>query len=744
MRDSKIGGLYRQSIPDRVKTLVEHGILQENDGAALLAGKTVLSVAQADRMTENVVGVFGLPLGVAPNFLVNERDHVVPMVVEEPSIIAGVSGAAKLIRMGGGFTVGTDDSLLIGQIQMHDVGDPAEVMRKLDRKKPELQEQANAIQPNLVERGGGTKGIEVFQYSLPDGEAIVVLHLLVDTCDAMGANAVNTICERLAPEIQRIAGGSIGLRILSNLVDRAMVSARARIPLSALAEDQQAAIEIRDGIVRANQFALVDPYRAATHNKGIMNGIDALAIATGNDWRAIEAGAHAYAARDGQYKSLTDWSVDDNGDLVGILTLPLKPGTVGGSLQSNPGANVGLALSGVETAAELAELMAATGLAQNFAALRALTTDGIQKGHMALHARSVATSAGVPDEVFDDVVKALVESDEVKIWKAKELLAEIQTRRSNNQPLAGKEKARGSAAGKVILVGEHAVVYGYHALALPIEAAVVAAICENSSRMHLVAPDWGISESWVAGAGQGAAAAVVDLIIAELGGTKRNFSIEIASRVPLGMGLGSSASFAVAVTRAMAKQLQLELDNDAVNGIALKCEEITHGTPSGVDNYLATFANPILFKVGSANRPEPVEFSEKPPLVIAVSGAYGNTKAQVAGVRRRYEANEAQYTKIFQNIDDLAITSAAALAAGNYEALGAAMNISHGLLNAIGVSTPELENMVAMAREAGALGAKLTGAGGGGSIVALCPGKVGEVSRTLADAGYQIVSISEQ
>jgi len=745
VRNSKISGLYRQSIPDRIKTLVDNGILKERDGAKLLAGTTVLSVAQADRMTENVVGVFGLPLGVAPNFLVNNRDHVVPMVVEEPSIIAGVSGAAKLIRTGGGFTVATDDSLLVGQIQMHDVDDPAAFIGKLDRAKAELQELANAIQPNLVKRGGGTKGIEVFQHSLSNGEIIVVLHLLVDTCDAMGANAVNTICERLAPEIQRIAGGSIGLRILSNLTDRAMVSARARVPLLELAEDEQAAAEIRDGIVRANQFALADPYRAATHNKGIMNGIDALAIATGNDWRAIEAGAHAYAARDGQYKSLTDWSVDDNGDLVGTLTLPLKPGTVGGSLQSNPGAHVGLALSGVETASQLAELMAATGLAQNLAALRALTTSGIQKGHMALHARSVATSADIPNEYFDDIVNALIESGEVKIWKAKELLVEFKVRQSSNQSVAAAaETARGCAAGKVILLGEHAVVYGRHALALPIEEAVVATVCDYPTQMRLAAPDWGISESWNAGdTAQGDAAAVVNLIVEELGASERNFSIQIASRVPLGMGLGSSASFAVAVTRAMAKFLRLEMDNDAVNRVALKCEEITHGTPSGVDNYLATFARPILFKAGGEGSPEQINITDIPPLVIAASGMYGNTKTLLEGVRQRFDVNEAQYTTIFNSIDELALTGATALAAGNFGKLGSTMNICHGLLNAIGVSTPELENMVAMARGAGALGAKLTGAGGGGSIVALCPGKVDEVSRTLGDAGYQIVSIAE-
>ncbi len=283
MRNSKISGLYRQSIPDRIKTLVDNGILKERDGAKLLVGTTVLSVAQADRMTENVVGVFGLPLGVAPNFLVNNRDHVVPMVVEEPSIIAGVSGAAKLIRTGGGFTVATDDSLLVGQVQMHDVDDPAAFIGKLDRAKAELQELANAIQPNLVKRGGGTKGIEVFQTQFVErrnyrGPTFVSGYLRCNGCERRQHDMRKTG----AGDPTDCAGGSIGLRILSNLADRAMVSARARVPLLELAEDAQAAAEIRDGIVRANQFALADPYRAATHNKGIMNGIDALAIATGN------------------------------------------------------------------------------------------------------------------------------------------------------------------------------------------------------------------------------------------------------------------------------------------------------------------------------------------------------------------------------------------------------------------------------------------------------------------------------
>lgn len=738
MTDSRISGLYRKSISERIQALEERGYLDAKMSAMLSGGLPLLPATNADRMIENVLGVFGLPLGVAPNFLVNGQDYLVPMVVEEPSIVAGVSGAAKLFRDSGGFTVTGGEPVLIGQIQVSDVAAPDQYVKRLESAKSAFIEFANKNQPGLVARGGGVRDINVFQHKLEGGDSIVVLHLYVDTRDAMGANVVNTLCETLGPEIERVAGGTVGLRILSNLADESLVIASGRVPLSALDVDADTARSIRDGIVRANRFALADPYRAATHNKGIMNGIDAVAIATGNDWRAIEAGAHAHAVTNGQYRALTDWSVGDGGELCGKLSVPLKPGIVGGSLQSNPGAVLGLAISGVTSSTELAKLMGAVGLAQNFAALKALVSTGIQKGHMRLHARSVAASAGVPDEIFADVVNALIESGDIKVRKAMELKVDLG---SNTAPQLLRDRDD-AAAGKVILFGEHAVVFDRHALAIPVERAVAADFDEGRQGVRLAIDDWGIQEAWKVGsAGLDGAAAVVDLILRELGCKLRDIDITVTARIPLGMGLGSSAAFAVAVIRAAAKFMNKTPSDSDVNDLALQCEVITHGTPSGIDNHVATFATPVLFRKGDDAGPTVIPLNEPLPLVIATSHTRGNTKSMVSGVRERYESNKSLYAGIFNSIDEIALAGAEALKAADYGTLGELMNVCHGLLSAIGVSSSDLEQMTGIARSAGAVGAKLTGAGGGGSIIALCPGKTEDVSCALADAGYRITQI---
>ena len=696
-------------------------------------------------MIENVVGVFGLPFAVAPNFRVNDKDYVVPMVVEEPSIVAGVSGAAKIFREAGGFTATSTDPVLVGQIQITGVRDPDNVMQLLTDSSKELIDIANALQPNLRARGGGARAIELFHHANPNGESMVVLHLLVDTRDAMGANIVNTMCEGLASRVEALSGSKTGLRILSNLADKSLVSVRGRVALDRLAVKGHSAEEVRDAIVLANDFANIDPYRAATHNKGIMNGIDAVAIATGNDWRAIEAGAHAFAVREGAYRALTKWSVMPGGDLEGELTLPLKVGIVGGSLESNPGAKIGLELCGVSSATELAELIAATGLAQNFAALKALASEGIQRGHMSLHARSVAVSAGVPKEFFDQVVSGMVASGDIKAWKAQELAGEL-TRNANESPEElSADAACGTAFGKVILLGEHAVVYDRHALALPLATAVTATVREASTSVSLAIPDWDIFEEWLPGdEKQAGAAAVIATIMTEFGINDRAYEIRVRSRVPIGMGLGSSASFSVAVIRAFDALLGSGKSDDEINRLAFLCEEITHGEPSGIDNNIATFGRPVLFRRGETGGEEIIRLAETPPLVIAASGSRGVTKDQVAGVRRRYERNKKMVSNIFDQIDQISVAGAAALRNREYEQLGALMNLCHGLLNAIEVSTPELENMIDVARSAGAIGAKLTGAGGGGSIVALCPGKSDEVAGALKAAGYQIVEMDSQ
>jgi hydroxymethylglutaryl-CoA reductase len=689
-------------------------------------------------MVENAIGTFGLPFSVAPNFLINEREYIVPMVVEEPSIVAGVSSAAKTARANGGFRVDLKESLLAGQIQLLDIADPDAVIQTLSANRESLLEHANSMQPRLVARGGGARDIEFFKYRLPDGQWTVVLHLLVDTCDAMGANLVNTLCESLTPEIEALSGGKTVLRILSNLADRSLARATVSMPLASLATQEFSGEEVRDRIIAATQLAEVDPYRAATHNKGIMNGVDAVAIATGNDWRAIEAAAHAYAVKKGAYRSLSSWRAAPNGDLLGALQMPLKVGIVGGSLKANPGVALGLRIAAVNSAAELAGIMVAVGLAQNFAALRALATDGIQKGHMSLHARSVAASAGVPEQHFDAVVKAMLETGDVKTWKAMELAASLDAGPNTVDRWAGG--GMGIACGKVILLGEHAAVFDKHVLALPLPEAVIARVIKQDSGSSLTLRVQGrVTEMDLEQADDKGLAAALSLIMRRLKIAGRGVAIELQSRIPAAMGLGASAAFAVAIIRSLDDLYDLGLDDRSVDQLAFDCEKLAHGSPSGIDNNLATYGQPVLFSKSSATRTKSVELSEVPPLVVAASGMQGNTLEQVASVRERHARNPLLYDMIFGEMDEMSIAGAAALRDCDYDTLGALMNVCHGLLNAIEVSTPELEQMVQIARRHGAVGAKLTGAGGGGSIVALCPGCEEDVAAALRDGGYQII-----
>jgi len=736
MRDSRLSGLYKLSVNDRIIELLKLGWLSSDDARSLRAGQQVISAVAADTMIENVVGVFGLPMAIAPNFIVNQRDYIVPLVVEEPSIVAALSSAAALARDSGGFSAALPESLLAGQIHVVGVSDATAAIASLDDASDELLRIANASQASMKARGGGVRGIEFRDLKLRDGSTVIAVHVLVDTCDAMGANTVNTLCESLAPGVADICGGDIALRILSNLTDRSVCSATVRYAVSSIASDSMEGQEVRDRIVLASEIAAVDPHRAATHNKGIMNGIDALAIATGNDWRAIEAGAHAYAARNGCYSALTRWSVDSGGDLLGEIEIPLKPGIVGGTVSSNPAAGLGLAISGVESAAQLAELMAAVGLAQNFSALRALATSGIQKGHMRLHARSVATSAGTPGDRLDEVVNKLVESGEIKTRKAREILAELVEPEAAVDVDADFE----TAAGKIILLGEHAVVHGRHALAVPIPDAVRAAAKRTEAPTTLSVRDWNIHSVVEPGSTEHVDA-VVNLILEKLGVSSPNFAITLASRLPPGMGLGSSAAVAVAITRAVAKCEGLEVGDVDVNEIAFECEKLTHGTPSGIDNTLSCYGKPMLFRRSSFQKStaltiEELPLDEMPPLLIGFSHKAGATYEQVAGVRARFDQNDSGYNAIFDQIDDISKAGAKALVAKEYGKLGSLMNLCHGLLNAIQVSTPDLENMVSIARQHGALGAKLTGAGGGGSIVALCPDTEDAVRCALHQAGY--------
>ena len=740
--DSRIPGFYKMSVSERVDALTASGTLRSSDAEALKSGLPLLPHDLADRLIENVIGTYCLPFAVAPNFHINGRDYLVPMVVEEPSIVAGLSGAARLMRHGGGFTVVADESLLIGQIQLVDVDSPEPIIARLENAAPDLLATANSSLPKLVARGGGCREMEFYPFRLPDGRWTIILHVLVDTRDAMGANLVNGLCEKLAPDIETLTGCRSVLRILSNLADRSLVTASVCIPLARLKTKEFSAEAVRDGIVTATDVANLSPHRAATHNKGIMNGIDAVAIATGNDWRAIEASAHAYAVRDGAYRSLSRWSVTADGDLEGQMRLPLKVGTVGGSLRANPGAEIGLRLAGVSSAGELAAIMVSVGLAQNFAALRALVTHGIQRGHMRLHARSVAATAGVPAEHVDRVVAGMIESGEVKAWKAEEISRSIRDRRADAQNFA--DAATGVASGKVILLGEHAAVYDKHVVALPLADAVVARVLQAGSGIQLTLCERGVEQalSFERSGNSGVAiGAALDLILERLQVDAENLAIRVESRIPAAMGLGSSAAFAVAIIRAVDQCFSLGLDNRGIDRLAFDCEKIAHGTPSGIDNNLATYGQPVLYSKISATRTKPITLSETPPIVVASSGIRGSTRDQVAGVRARYDRNPALYSTIFDEIDEISMAGAAALRDADYAALGALMNVCHGLLNAIEVSIPELEAMIHVARQNGAIGAKLTGSGGGGSIVALCPGREHEVAAALRTNGHAIIRL---
>lgn len=733
MSDSHISGLYKLSVSERIRELEKLGWLSVAAAGDLQAGRQIVSLRAADKMLENVIGIFGLPLAIAPNFIVNNRDCIVPLVVEEPSIVAGLSGAAALARASGGFTATLNESLLAGQIHLVGFDDIDDAVKSLAGARESFIATADAVHPRLKKRGGGVRDIEFRPLQLANGSPLIAVHVLVDTGDAMGANLVNTICESLAPSVAEVCGGDVALRILSNLSDRSVCSASVRYPVEVLATADMTGEQVRDGIVLASQIADVDPYRAATHNKGVMNGVDAVAIATGNDWRAIEAGAHAFAVSDGAYSTLTKWSVDPDGNLAGSIDLPIKPGVVGGTLASNPAAALGLAISGAQSAEQLAELMAAVGLAQNFAALRALATSGIQKGHMHLHARSVAMAAGAAESELDDVVEKLLVSGEVKSWKAREILKDLHLVEGIVEDNGQSTSA--TAAGKVILLGEHAVVYGRHALAIPIPDAVSATVRPASGGSEIAVKEWRLKSAVDARSTDGVSGAI-NRILQELDAVGSSFSIDVSSRLPRGMGLGSSAAIAVAITRAIARSLGRDIDEQRVNDIGYACETLAHGTPSGVDNTLSCFGKPMLFKNDGAFKFETLEVADELPLVIGFSHQAGPTHEQVAGVRSRYDVDTARYESLFDQIDDLSRDGALALTAGRFDELGRLMNLCHGLLNAIQVSTPDLENIIAIARENGAVGAKLTGAGGGGSIVALCPGTEDEVRSALHRAGY--------
>lgn len=418
---SRIENLRSMEPAARLAAVARAAGLKDAELAALGA-EPVLPMTIANGMIENVVGKFELPLAVASNFTVNGRDYLVPMAVEEPSVVAAASYMARIARGCGGFVTSSSAPVMRAQIQVLGMTDPHAARHRLLSEADALIELANRRDTVLIGLGGGCKEIEVHVFETSPVGPMVVLHLLVDVRDAMGANTVNSMAETIAPRVAEIAGGHVRLRILSNLADKRLVRARVSLTPEALTTDTLAGGEVIDGMLEACALAMIDPYRAATHNKGIMNGIDPVVVATGNDWRAIEAGAHAWAARDGRYTSLTQWEKGADGRLHGTLEMPMALGIVGGATKTHPAAQAALRLLGVTSAQELAEVTVAVGLAQNMAALRALATEGIQKGHMALHARNIAILAGAQGEQIEAIAKALAASGNVSVDKARELL----------------------------------------------------------------------------------------------------------------------------------------------------------------------------------------------------------------------------------------------------------------------------------------------------------------------------------
>lgn len=391
-----------------------------------LVGDGALPLTVADGMIENVIGRFELPLGIATNFQINGKDYLIPMAVEEPSVVAAASYMAKLARSSGGFEAYSDRPIMRAQIQIMGIQDLQNAKEKILKHKSELINAANEKDSTLVSLGGGCEDIEVHLFEDTPSGPMLILHLLVDVRDAMGANTVNTMAEYIAPKVEKISQGQVRLRILSNLADKRLATASVKIASSQFETPDYNGNEVIKGILEAASFAAVDPYRAATHNKGIMNGIDPVVVATGNDWRAIEAGAHAYAAITGHYKSLTHWSSPNECELVGKITIPMAVGLIGGATKTHPTARAAIALLGVKSSMELAQVIAAVGLAQNLAALRALATEGIQRGHMTLHARNIALQAGASSSEIDLVVQSMIDNRNVTVDSASQILKGIK------------------------------------------------------------------------------------------------------------------------------------------------------------------------------------------------------------------------------------------------------------------------------------------------------------------------------
>ncbi|NIP42806.1 MAG: hydroxymethylglutaryl-CoA reductase, degradative [candidate division Zixibacteria bacterium] len=722
LKTSRIPGFYRLPVERRLAYLARTFKLSEQQ-ISMLRNGNALRVEHAVNMVENSIGIFGLPLGLGLNFIVDGREHLVPMAVEEASIIAAASKAALLIRKGGGFYTKVDDPVMIGQIQVLDLSDPRKSAEAILENKQKIIEAANESAIRMRKRGGGVFDIEVRVLD-EDSKVgpMLIVHLLYNVCEAMGANAVNYACESAGPVIEEITGGRVNLRILSNLADRRVARAEFNLPAEHLATRNMSGAEVAQRMVEASEFARIDPYRAATCNKGIFNGVCAAAVALGQDWRAIEAGGHAYAARNGRYSSLTSYDYEDD-CLKGKIELPMQVGWIGGAVNSHPGVRLLREISGVRNSRQLAGLLVSVGLGQNFTANLALATDGIQKGHMALHARSVAISVGVPANQVEDVSQEMIRRGEVKVAVAEEIYRRLR-QSSDNGSVEEDLPVKSFAHGKVVLFGEHATVYNYPGITSTIDKGLTVRISHDPDGPRFVYPHFKQvfpvpkSEQDIRLFSKAA-----DYALEHYGLQHEQIAIKIESDLIPGMGLGSSAAFSVGLCTALRRYKHLDQERKWDTGIfedAQKLEAIFHGNPSGMDTATVLSEGVLWFRKGPPREILPIRVPAPAAGLLCIVEPGARTIELVERVQKNRERDQKAVDPILEEIGNITVDAGIALGIGDMQETGRLMFRNHEQLARLGVSTAALDEAVDyLLDKVGVLGAKMTGGGGGGAIVAL-------------------------
>jgi hydroxymethylglutaryl-CoA reductase len=717
MNEKNISKFYRLSIKDRLHALLRKDLLDSEEVELLSNSLHAIGEDSVDKMIENVIGSMSMPMGLGMNLVVNGKSYLLPMAIEEPSVVAAQSSASKLVAHAGGFNATLNESYAIGQVHLRVEG-PAPIAIKMLKKNEQLiVDHANSFNPNMLARGGGAKSIEIKHLKEFKDETIVRVHLLVDTKDAMGANLVNSMCEGIAPLLEDLLEAKVLLRIISNYNERSVVECSCVIMKELLASDSRSGEEVIDGIIMASKIAGCDPYRAVTHNKGIMNGIDPIAIATGNDWRAIESGAHAYAGKSGAYLPLSKWTKNEEGSLVGSISIPLKVGIAGAQQKNNPFSQLSLKLLDVKDASELALVMAAAGLSQNLAALKALVTDGIQSGHMSLHARSIVSSINPPRELYEDILSELIVSGEIKAWKAEQILSKKNIRSSRERSAVHYPDC---VFGKIILTGEHSVVYFKHAIAVPIPMRLSTQITPSQQGTRILIPQWNVNYQIKATSSnkESMEAAAYD-VLKTLNLHEEAININIISDIPRGSGLGSSAALSFSIISALDNYFGLNLSLFDKNELAYQSEKRAHGNPSGVDNTVIAYQKPILFRKGYPDLVETFDFNYDFYFVVALAKKGEFTAKTVQSVGDKSLKSPNLFESLFDQMDQLTLSAFKAIQSGDAYTLGRIMDINQGLLNAIGVSSPVIEELLQQGRSRGALGGKISGSGGGGATVFL-------------------------